>query len=62
MDIGRGYIHFIIGCETRFIVQVSTVFREAVEAVCKKRGLRLLATTQKQRRLAGGAPEWASWM
>lgn len=29
-DVGRGYIRFITGCETSFIVQVSTVFREAV--------------------------------
>lgn len=38
MDIGGVYIHFIIGCETSFIVQVSTVFREAVEAVWNEVG------------------------
>lgn len=29
-DKGRGYIHLVSGCETSFIVQVSTAFREAL--------------------------------
>ena len=44
----------VTGCEASFIVQVSTVFREKLYRLCgKKRGLRVLATNQNQRRLAG---------
>lgn len=35
-NIGRGYICFVIGCETSFIMQRSAVLREAVEAAQKE--------------------------